>query len=411
MHLFTWVDLRTLVACQCPLAAIFAIILLAVRRIYPHLRGTDLLAGGFFLWIPATMLLVAQGTIPAFASVVGSSLLFIGSYILIYRGLLGFFESKGLLPLLYDVAAVASAVTIYFTIIYDVSAPRVVAMAVMVGFARGLMAVDLLCKAKARLPVLFFVAFLGIFAVLPVALALLSLGHGGSGIFITHATFETLNVVSNLVFLSGFGLCGLTMLLDEAQINLEQQGQMDYVTGTLNRAAIEHQLSVEIARSSRTHSPVSVLLIEVDHFKMLTDIHGHSKGDQTLRTVVDTIGSILRFYDKCGRMAEDRFLVLLPENAAEHAMVIASRFREALQLPTLPHDQPAITLSIGVTQCVFKEQAADVLARADLALFEARRKGGDCACLKSDHLQHMHVQQPGPMDRLATRNRVAKLTR
>ena len=115
MHLLNWVDYRTLAAGQIPLAVVFATVLFGIWRVYPHLRGTDTMALGFSLWIPSTLLLVAQGSIPPFASTIGGGLLGICGYILLYRGLISFLQVKGHLPILYDVAAVAAAVVIYCT--------------------------------------------------------------------------------------------------------------------------------------------------------------------------------------------------------------------------------------------------------------------------------------------------------
>jgi hypothetical protein len=77
----------------------------------------------------------------------------------------------------------------------------------------------------------------------------------------------------------------------------------------------------------------------------------------------------------------------------------------------MPHDQPAITLSIGITQSAFKELTADVLARAEIALVDARRKGRDCASLGYPALPQLQSVQTGPMDRLTSRSRVAKVSR
>ena len=129
MHLLNWVGLS-----DAPLPAKYhwrrslATVLFGIWRVYPHLRGTDTMALGFSLWIPSTILLVAQGNVPLFASSICGSLLAICGYILLYRGLLSFLQVKGHLPILYDVAAVASAVIIYFTTIYDLALPRIIAI-------------------------------------------------------------------------------------------------------------------------------------------------------------------------------------------------------------------------------------------------------------------------------------------
>jgi diguanylate cyclase (GGDEF)-like protein len=403
MYLFGWLDLRTLVACQIPLAVVFALALYAVRRIYPHLRGVELLAIGFALWVPAIALTVAQGAIPALASVATGSILTIAGYVLLYRGVLVFFESKGILSLVYDATSVAAAVILYFTVVHDLAFPRIIAVSLIAALVRGLIAVELLSKAKGRTPVFLFASFLILFAILPLAIALVAIFNGAA---LAHSGLEAFDALANLAFLSGCGLLSLTLFIDEASRNAEQSAQYDFLTGTLSRRAIEETLSVEIARSGRTHSPVSVMMIEIDYLHALTGIHGREKMDKTVCTVVSTIGNMLRFYDKCGRLADDKFLVVLPENVAEHALVIASRFREALKSPSLPHDQPAVTLSIGITQSTFKEFTEDVLARAEKALIEARNKGRDCAHLAFDSHQHLHVAEVGAMNRLAARTRV-----
>ena len=403
MHLFGWLDLRTLVVCQIPLAGVFALALFAIKRIYTHLRGIDLIAMAFALWVPATMLLVAQGFIPAFVALIGGNLLTIGCYVLLYRGVLVYFESKGLLPLLYDVASVAAAVIIYFSVVHDLAFPRIVALSLVVALVRGLIAAELFSRLKTHSNIFFFTGFLIFFSVLPLAVALLSMFDSA----LTHAGLEAFNTVSDVAFLSGSGLFLLTIFLEQGNQKTQQSGQFDVLTGSLNRRAIEEALTIEIARSTRTNSPVSVMLVEVDHFSSLASIHGHQKSDQTLCTVISTIGNMLRFYDKCGRLADDRFLVVLPENVAEHAVVIANRFREALKSSSMPHDQPAVTLSIGVTQSGFKELTADVLARAEDALLSARSRGRDCAHLAFNTPQQYLASQPSSLDRLASGSRVA----
>ena len=417
MHILSWLDPRTLLASQLPLAAAFALVLLAVRRTYPNPRGSNAHAYGFLLWIPATMLLLGQGGSRPFISVVIPGLIYLGAYLMMYRGTISFFESKGVLSLLYDAAAVTAAVVLYFTAVYDLAVPRLVAMAAFVALVRAMMAVEFYRRSNRSFLLQMLAGVLCFSALLPLCFAVgvtwpgLLIDEGapaGDQLASVHFALETLSTLGDLAFLCGSGLFAVLMFLAEVAQAIKQQGQLDPVTGTLNRYGIEDALDSEIARSSRTHSPVSVMLIEVDHFKSIVDTHGAARSVEALKTVVKTVASILRFYDKCGRVAEDRFFLLLPENAAEHAMVIASRFRDALKSPDLPHDQPAITLSIGVTQCAFKEPASEVFARAELALMEARRQGRNGAYLKLPN--HEDVVVPHP-DRIANRSRVAKLIR
>jgi diguanylate cyclase (GGDEF)-like protein len=410
MHILSWLDPRTLLASQLPLAAGFAFVLLGVRRAFLNPRGSNAFAYGLFLWLPATLFLLTQGSARPLISSALPSLLYIGAYILMYRGTISFFRGKGMLPLLYDVAAVAVVVIIYFTAVYDLAAPRIIAISAFVALARAMIAYELYRTADRRTAPQFLASLLSLSAIIPLGVAIATArpqaGGDPSGSF--HLALQIIASLADVIFLCTGGLFAVSMFFAEIAESIKQQGQLDPITGTLNQHGIEDALNSEVARSSRTHSPVSVMMIEIDHFKSIADTYGPARSDETLRTVVKTVASILRFYDKCGRIAEDRFLLLLPENAAEHSMVIAARFRDALKSPSMPHDQPAITLSIGVTQCAFKEASADVLARAELALLEARRQGRNGAYLKLPN--HDDVVIPHP-DRIANRSRVAKLIR
>jgi diguanylate cyclase (GGDEF)-like protein len=413
MHLFSWLDIRTLTASQIPFAAAFACVLFGLRRVYPNPRGGNSTALGFSFWAAASLLLVLQDGAAPLLSIVGANLLTIFCYILLYRGVLSFFQSKGSLPLLYDVGAVAAAVLIYFSTIYDLAVPRIVALAVVIALARALMAVELFRHANGSRSKVYFAGLHAFLAVVPVVLAVMavwpvSMAHKAPAGLGAYTGLETMGTVADLLFFAVNGIFAATMFFGEIAATTEQQGLFDTVTGTLNRRAIEDMLSVEIARSSRNHSPVSVLLVEVDNFKKIVESFGRVRGDESLCTVINTVASILRFYDKCGRVADDRFLIILPEGAAEHALTIAKRFRTVLRDPSLPHDQPNITLSIGVTQCAFKEPTAEVLARAEEALREVQRNGRDGAAMKLPN--HQNVEMPQP-DRIANRARVAKLIR
>ena len=176
MHLLNWVDYRTLAAGQIPLAVVFATVLFGIWRVYPHLRGTDTMALGFSLWIPSTLLLVAQGSIPPFASTIGGGLLGICGYILLYRGLISFLQVKGHLPVLYDVAAVASAVV--HLLHDDLRSCASTSSCCHPWWSRSpapLWRSSCSRHSKERLPLQLFASFLSLFAILPVAIAVAAL--------------------------------------------------------------------------------------------------------------------------------------------------------------------------------------------------------------------------------------------
>ena len=135
--------------------------------------------------------------------------------------------------------------------------------------------------------------------------------------------------------------------------------------------------------------------LDLDHFKQINDMHGHAAGDEALRAAARAIGSVLRIYDKLSRYGGDEFLILLPETSGDDAMLTAGRIRSALAEALEPGNSalpppPAFTLSIGITHCNNYEEAIDILARADSALYQAKRSGRDCV--------RLHLPAPTAID-------------
>jgi diguanylate cyclase (GGDEF)-like protein len=158
---------------------------------------------------------------------------------------------------------------------------------------------------------------------------------------------------------------------------LSQHAHVDSLTGLLNRRALEDRAAVELARARRDGTPVSLLAIDVDHFKSLNDGYGHGAGDDVLRFVAASISRITRAIDAVARLGGDEFVVILPGAGLNDAATIAGRLRDAV-LDGNGGDIPPVTLSIGVA-CGPASGGTldDVWRAADLAMYEAKRAGGN----------------------------------
>jgi diguanylate cyclase (GGDEF)-like protein len=127
-------------------------------------------------------------------------------------------------------------------------------------------------------------------------------------------------------------------------------------------------------RSTRFGIPLSISLVDIDGFKKINDTLGHAEGDRALVAVSQCIQHSLRAYDVAGRFGGDEFLIVLPNATAPEALHIMEMVRaEAAQM-----SDESVTLSIGITSTLSNEEPAELLARADSALYLAKQEGRNC---------------------------------
>jgi diguanylate cyclase (GGDEF)-like protein len=186
------------------------------------------------------------------------------------------------------------------------------------------------------------------------------------------------------------------------------KARMDTKTGLLNASTWESEAEREIARAVRTHSPLCVALLDLDHFKKVNDTHGHLVGDKALRAVSGVLREQMRSYDLAGRFGGEEFAVLLPQTREAQALTIAERLRTvvaALSVPVGEDDLAAarvqVTVSIGVA-ALDRDGAAELtalLAAADAALYRAKQAGRNRTCLASDSplAQIIPAARPAPL--------------
>ena len=163
---------------------------------------------------------------------------------------------------------------------------------------------------------------------------------------------------------------------------LERQSQTDGLTGLANRRQFDHALLREHARQQRTGAPLSLLMVDLDHFKHVNDRYGHAIGDDYLRAVARVLNtSVTRATDLAARYGGEEFVCLLPETAATDAQMLAERIRQGVSSMALPNElasPPHLTLSIGVATLLGgKTDAAQLLAQADEQLYAAKHAGRD----------------------------------
>jgi diguanylate cyclase (GGDEF)-like protein len=177
---------------------------------------------------------------------------------------------------------------------------------------------------------------------------------------------------------------------------LVNASRIDSKTGLLNAGTWEREAASEVARAVRTRTPLALVLIDVDHFKLVNDLHGHLIGDKALRAIAHTFRIFLRQYDLAGRFGGEEFALLLPQTSATDARRIAERVRGHIEaMPISVSDTPGaeslqVTVSIGVAALGLSWDAAtgsqltDLLAGADRALYQAKRAGRNRVWMVTD---------------------------
>jgi len=165
--------------------------------------------------------------------------------------------------------------------------------------------------------------------------------------------------------------------------SLAQLATLDHLTGCLNRRAFDSRLAAEVDHAHRLGRGLSVLIVDVDHFKQVNDGHGHLVGDQVLSGVSAALRDTCRAGDIVGRIGGDEFAVILPDTTGEVAAAQGERLRLAA------HDLPLpvpVTLSIGAAQLTrVVDTSQRLLQAADLALYEVKSAGRDAVRLHRDN--------------------------
>jgi len=169
--------------------------------------------------------------------------------------------------------------------------------------------------------------------------------------------------------------------LDSANRQLLLLTQIDPLTGAVNRRGMDETLDREWRRNNRERSELSVLMLDIDHFKLYNDNYGHQQGDQCLEQFAKLLKDQLkRSHDVAARFGGEEFVLILPNTPLEGAKVIAKEFLSRLEAEAIEHQYSSIanqvTCSIGISSTRFDPESPQALIeQADKALYQAKKQG------------------------------------
>ena len=177
-------------------------------------------------------------------------------------------------------------------------------------------------------------------------------------------------------------LLAVTRLLEKANAKLLEQSSIDGLTGIANRRKMDHFLKAELSRAKRENIVLSMILADIDHFKLYNDNYGHPEGDECLRRVARTLEkNVNRPVDLAARFGGEEFAIILPATDLEGAIAVAEKLRAAIMELKIPHEyssiSPVVTVSLGVATAGPDNgyDAASLVKAADQALYKAKHGG------------------------------------
>ena len=368
----TLLDPRTIVTLTGLMAGMMAVILLVMRHSYPpSIRGLG-------EWATAILLLFATGVLTAIrrsnmeglSICVANTLLFSGIF-LCYVGTQRFLGVTPKLVQGWALIATVVLVSVWFTLVDKNYAVRL-------GFATALQtylyAVHAWLVYKhgthtfARLMLISVLA--GATAVQMMRFVATLTNPQITSVLDTtpiHVIYITAYAFIMLLFTISIILLATERLREE----LEHMATHDSLTDAFTRRHMNEALAQELERSRRQSRDLSLLAMDLDHFKAINDTYGHQAGDRVLIEFVADVRTLLRRHDQLGRFGGEEFVVLLPETPAETAVGIAERIRHMMATR-----KSGCTVSIGVTSRLNDSDTVDaLLARADAAMYLAKTNG------------------------------------
>lgn len=373
-----FLDLRTLSINNILMSASFAACLLVYASYNSKFLGIKQTAYAFLLSGCAFLLIGFRGYVPDAISIILSNSLLVLSIAYIHLGFVYFYQFEphkvkqfhGILTLLMTLLACI------FTYLEDSVNARIIAVSLIVSMQCIYISKTLL-SAHNWANITLSIGYL-LFALFFFIRATLTLFEDPLSDFMQAGFLHSLSIVifELLVAVTAFGF--VWIVSHRVQMILSDQASHDPLTKVLNRRALEEVVNTELSRSIRNHLPLSLIMLDIDHFKHVNDTYGHGQGDNVLVQLAEVLMRNTRQYDSIARIGGEEFIILLPETTIDQANTMA----ENLRLKIAEHNYSSqnevikVTASFGITELgLEKDSWLKILERADKGLYKAKTSG------------------------------------
>lgn len=383
-------DIRTLLVAIALATAFCAAARFLLWRMHPHVPGLSQWAWAGLLATCALFLFAGRGVLHDTLSLSLAQLVITAGLLLAWDGFRRFLGRAPLAPLRMAAPLALLAALVAISHLQSSLTLYSLANALIIGSISALIGRELLCSPSHHSPVTRVTAYVYLANAAFFAVRGASALTADSSIGTPVATGITAWTLLWWLCVTVALTLGMTLMTSERlQADLDRQASRDPLTGALNRRAFAQLAEKELARVRRNGRPLSVAMMDLDHFKRINDQMGHAAGDDILCRFVTVAGTMLRGEDAFCRFGGEEFVALLPDTSSAQALAAAERLRQsfaesAADIPRPAH-VPAFSVSIGIAELAEEETMENALRRADAALYAAKAAGRDRCELAPPH--------------------------
>jgi diguanylate cyclase (GGDEF)-like protein len=363
----------------------------------PALKGIRLVKVAFSVAVGGLVLSTLRPFVPAFFSIVIPHLAVFSGLVLIHQATNDVLELKRrYLPFSLSVGFAALIGLMFFTSVHPNVAMRVYIVGATGALQTGLTAILLFRRRDAalRLPIRATGYLISGITVIHLLRIVHTVFYPPQADLQQFSSFQAFFVFFNFIFSVGAGFSLIWLSFCSQRNKLQALALTDGLTGLLNRRAFEETLQRELLYAQRCGMGTGLVLIDLDFFKDVNDVHGHAAGDEVLRCVSAMLQASTRGSDALGRFGGEEFIVMLRDSDPFHATMVAERMRyqvAALRgLPAAVH----ITASVGVAISSPIDTLESLLKKADDALYESKRSGRNRVTHYRDESEEMVPSLP-----------------
>ncbi len=370
-------DPRTIYLLAGFMGGLMSVVLFFLRRSFPPtIKGlTEWTAAPAIMFV-SILLLGARDAIPNFFSVVVANLALLAGLALLYFGSQRFLGRPRSVRLWSGLILAAAPVLVWYSQIEPHYGKRLLVVSFLIALLSASHARLLMRYGTRSFATYLTVASLLIQAGVQALRFVSAFDMPADGTLFTLSPAQTLLVTTYTFCLLMVTIGVVLMATDRLRTEFEHLASHDSLTGALTRRALLESCERELERCQRKSHVMSLLMMDLDHFKAINDSHGHLTGDRVLIDFVARVTELLRRPDRFGRFGGEEFVALLPETSLEEARIVAERIRADIASTSV---QPWCTVSIGAATSSAADATVDaLLARADEALYQAKAAGRNC---------------------------------
>jgi diguanylate cyclase (GGDEF)-like protein len=368
------IDPRTAILLIGTMGGLMSLVLYALRRSYPaSIKGLGEWSAALLVLFVGGLLAASRGHLPEFFTTAAPNFLLCSGVYLLYFGSQRFYGETPQPRRWMALIVVVVLASMWFTWVEPHYVVRLRLITLLMALLFAVHAVLLmkqgiptLGRALAAL-VLTVITSVQIFRV--VSTFFLATGND----ILDTSPQHTLFIASFSAAILLFSISTVLLASERLHTELEHLATRDSLTNALTRRHMDEACAKELERSCRNGHKMALMMLDLDHFKVVNDIYGHQAGDQVLIRFVAKVSALLRKADQLGRFGGEEFVLLLPETTLDEAVAVAERIRETC---THQDQEPSCTVSIGITTNHKDSDTMDkLLARADAALYRAKSRG------------------------------------